>query len=80
MNTMFGQEKKDEITKLTPPITLIFIAKLLRTINGENDNPMYHVPRSFLKETGNVLVLFEEGGANPLRISLNTISTTDVQQ
>lgn len=37
----------------------------------------YHVPRSFLKDSGNVLVLFEEEGGNPLDISLNTVSTTN---
>ncbi|XP_052114199.1 beta-galactosidase 6 isoform X2 [Arachis duranensis] len=44
-----------------------------------NDQPsqtLYHVPRSFLKDSGNVLVLFEEGGGNPLRISLNTVSVS----
>jgi len=36
----------------------------------------YHVPGSFLKDTENVLVLFEEEGGNPLHISLNTVTTT----
>ncbi|KAG6717056.1 hypothetical protein I3842_04G078300 [Carya illinoinensis] len=35
---------------------------------------MYHVPRSFLKTSQNLLILLEEGGGNPLQISLNTIS------
>ncbi|KAF2297306.1 hypothetical protein GH714_021017 [Hevea brasiliensis] len=34
----------------------------------------YHVPRSFLKPTGNLLVLLEEGGGNPLQISVDTAS------
>jgi len=38
------------------------------------------VPRSFLKDTGNVLVLVEEGGGNPLGISLDTVSVIDLQQ
>ncbi|TKY60458.1 Beta-galactosidase 16 [Spatholobus suberectus] len=39
---------------------------------------LYHVPRSFLKDTENVLVLLEEGGGNPLQISLNTVSSTNI--
>ncbi|KAJ1405028.1 Glycoside hydrolase, family 35 [Sesbania bispinosa] len=39
---------------------------------------LYHLPRSFLKDTGNVLVFFEEWGGNPLGISLNTVSTTNL--
>lgn len=38
----------------------------------------YNVPRSFLKQTGNLLVLFEEENANPLGISLDTISIDKV--
>lgn len=38
------------------------------------------MPRSFLKDSGNVLVLLEEGGGNPLGISLDTVSVTDLQQ
>ncbi|XP_047165033.1 beta-galactosidase 6-like [Vigna umbellata] len=38
---------------------------------------LYHVPGSFLKDTENVLVLFEEEGGNPLHISLNTVTTTN---
>lgn len=36
------------------------------------------MPRSFLKDTGNnVLVLFEEMGGNPVHVSLNTVSIAD---
>lgn len=34
----------------------------------------YHIPREFLKPFGNLLVVFEEEGGDPLAISLNTIS------
>ncbi|KAF3953143.1 hypothetical protein CMV_021383 [Castanea mollissima] len=47
----------------------------------EKGNPsqiMYHVPRSFLKPSGNLLVLLEETVGNPLQISLNTVSITNV--
>lgn len=30
----------------------------------------YHIPRSWLKPTGNVLVVFEEFGGDPTKISL----------
>jgi hypothetical protein len=32
----------------------------------------YHVPRSFLKPSGNILVLFEENGGDPTQISFAT--------
>ncbi|KAJ0522453.1 putative beta-galactosidase [Helianthus annuus] len=38
----------------------------------------YNVPRSFLKPTANLLVLFEEEYANPLNISLDTVSIDKV--
>ncbi|XP_057419693.1 beta-galactosidase 6-like isoform X2 [Lotus japonicus] len=50
------------------------------SFHDSKDQPsqtLYHVPRSFLKDSGNVLVLFEEEGGNPLDISLNTVSTTN---
>ncbi|KAK7358785.1 hypothetical protein VNO77_00724 [Canavalia gladiata] len=52
------------------------------SFHDSKDQPsqtLYHVPRSFLKDSGNTLVLFEEGGGNPLDISLNTVSTTNVE-
>lgn len=38
----------------------------------------YHVPRSFLKTFGNLLVLFEEMGGDPLSITVNTISVAHI--
>ena len=38
----------------------------------------YNVPRSFLRPTGNLLVLFDEEFGNPLGISIDTISITKV--
>ncbi|KAK4432904.1 Beta-galactosidase [Sesamum alatum] len=37
---------------------------------GQPSQRWYHVPRSWLKPTGNVLVVFEEWGGDPNRISL----------
>ncbi|RAL42410.1 hypothetical protein DM860_017590 [Cuscuta australis] len=37
---------------------------------GEATQRWYHVPRSFLHPTGNLLVIFEEWGGNPYGISL----------
>lgn len=36
----------------------------------------YHVPRSFLKPTGNLLVIFEEETGNPVGITLDVVSIT----
>lgn len=36
----------------------------------------YNVPRSFLKPTGNLLVIFEEETGNPVGISLDAVSIT----
>ncbi|KAK9266225.1 hypothetical protein L1049_012429 [Liquidambar formosana] len=41
---------------------------------------LYHVPRSFLKTSGNLLILLEEAGGDPLHISLDTISTKDLHE
>lgn len=46
---------------------------------GNPSQSLYHVPRSFLKDGENSLVLLDEGGGNPLDISLNTVSVTDLQ-
>ncbi|GAB4835525.1 hypothetical protein Ancab_000435 [Ancistrocladus abbreviatus] len=43
---------------------------------GNPSQTLYHVPRSFLKTSGNLLVLLEEVGGDPLQISLNMVSTT----
>eukprot|EP01018_Ginkgo_biloba_P015201 Gb_00911 [translate_table: standard] len=40
----------------------------------DSANFRYHVPRSWLRSTGNVLVLFEELGGNPSQITLLTRS------
>ncbi|XP_078440385.1 beta-galactosidase 8 [Wolffia australiana] len=39
---------------------------------GKPSQSLYHVPRSFLRKDGNVMVLFEEIGGDPTRISLAT--------
>ncbi|XP_024986658.1 beta-galactosidase 8 [Cynara cardunculus var. scolymus] len=39
---------------------------------GKPSQTLYHVPRSWLKPSGNVLVLFEEMGGNPTQISFAT--------
>ncbi|XP_013621401.1 PREDICTED: beta-galactosidase 6 [Brassica oleracea var. oleracea] len=41
---------------------------------GHPSQSIYHIPRAFLKPSGNLLVVFEEEGGDPLGISLNTIS------
>ncbi|KAJ1401215.1 Glycoside hydrolase, family 35, partial [Sesbania bispinosa] len=52
---------------------------LFHDSNGKPSQSMYHVPRSFLKDKGmNILVLLEEGGGDPLGISLNFVSVTDL--
>ncbi|KAJ4830522.1 hypothetical protein Tsubulata_041889 [Turnera subulata] len=38
----------------------------------------YNVPRSFLKPTGNLLVLLEEKGGDPLQVSLDTVSVSQM--
>ncbi|KAJ0969499.1 hypothetical protein J5N97_022376 [Dioscorea zingiberensis] len=50
-----------------------------QTPNGHPSQTLYHIPRSFLKPSGNLLVLFEEeGGGDPLNITLETISISSV--
>ncbi|XP_011003960.1 PREDICTED: beta-galactosidase 16-like [Populus euphratica] len=48
-----------------------------RTPNGSAQT-WYNVPRSFLKPAGNLLVLQEEKGGNPLQVSLDTVSISQV--
>ncbi|XLR40120.1 hypothetical protein S83_024780 [Arachis hypogaea] len=43
------------------------------TENGDPSQTWYHIPRSLLKSTGNLLVLFEEETGNPLEITLDTV-------
>lgn len=45
---------------------------------GQPSQRWYHVPRSWLKPTQNLLVLFEELGGDPTKISLVTRSVTSV--
>ncbi|CAG7871522.1 unnamed protein product [Brassica rapa] len=44
------------------------------TPSGHPSQSIYHIPRAFLKPSGNFLVVLEEEGGDPLGISLNTIS------
>ncbi|KAF5935208.1 hypothetical protein HYC85_026337 [Camellia sinensis] len=48
----------------------IFNEKKCRTNCGEASQRWYHVPRSWLKPSGNSLVVFEEWGGDPTGISL----------
>ncbi|XP_057975220.1 beta-galactosidase 16-like [Malania oleifera] len=49
------------------------------TVSGNPSQIWYHIPRSFLKPTGNLLVLLEEeANASPLGISIDTISVPTV--
>ncbi|KAL5704440.1 hypothetical protein ACHQM5_022873 [Ranunculus cassubicifolius] len=41
---------------------------------GTPSQTIYHIPRAFLKPTGNLLVLMEELSGNPLTISVGTVS------
>jgi hypothetical protein len=43
-------------------------------------NIRYHIPRAFLNSSGNLLVLLEESGGDPLHISLDTVSRTGLQE
>ncbi|KAK9199938.1 hypothetical protein WN944_015132 [Citrus x changshan-huyou] len=45
----------------------------LRTPRGEPSQISYNIPRSFLKPTGNLLVLLEEEGGDPLSITLESV-------
>ncbi|KAL8496694.1 hypothetical protein ACS0TY_020394 [Phlomoides rotata] len=45
---------------------------------GKPSQQLYHVPRSWLKPTGNVLVLFEEAGGDPTQLSFATRETQSI--
>ncbi|XP_050284914.1 beta-galactosidase 7-like [Quercus robur] len=45
---------------------------------GNPTQRWYHVPRSFLKNDGNTLILFEEFGGNPLNVSFQTVTVGTV--
>ncbi|KAI6691766.1 hypothetical protein NL676_019476 [Syzygium grande] len=47
-----------------------------RTAKGNPSQTLYHVPRSFLKASGNLLVLLEEVGGDPLHVSLCALSVS----
>ncbi|KAG5528973.1 hypothetical protein RHGRI_029586 [Rhododendron griersonianum] len=49
------------------------------TSKGTPSQTLYHVPRSFLIPSANLLVLFEEVGGDPLHISLDAITISSVQ-
>ncbi|XP_008219605.1 PREDICTED: beta-galactosidase 16 [Prunus mume] len=49
-----------------------------QTPKGKPSQTWYNVPRSFLKPTGNLLVLLEEENGDPLGISLDKVSVTQV--
>ncbi|WOL16069.1 beta-galactosidase 7 isoform X1 [Canna indica] len=44
------------------------------TPSGQPSQSLYHIPRSFLKPTSNLLVLLEEMGGDPRSITVETIS------
>ncbi|KAG2399825.1 Beta-galactosidase 16 [Vigna angularis] len=47
-----------------------------QTPQGTPSQKWYHIPRSLLKSTGNLLVLLEEETGNPLAITLDTVYIT----
>ncbi|KAG0488052.1 hypothetical protein HPP92_006601 [Vanilla planifolia] len=49
-----------------------------KTPRGVPSQSLYHIPLSFLKPSGNLLVLFEEMGGDPSQITLETLSITGV--
>ncbi|KAM2449598.1 hypothetical protein PS1_019684 [Malus domestica] len=51
---------------------------LFQTPEGKPSQTWYHVPRAFLKPTGNLLVLLEEENGHPLKVSLDKISVAQV--
>ncbi|XP_056164391.1 beta-galactosidase 16-like [Syzygium oleosum] len=50
-----------------------------RTASGVPSQTWYHIPRSFLKPKGNLLVILEEESGNPLGITIDTIQATEQQ-
>ncbi|XAR62547.1 Beta-galactosidase [Bertholletia excelsa] len=45
---------------------------------GKPTQIWYHVPRAWLRETNNLLVIFEETGGNPFEISIRSRSTNTI--
>ncbi|OWM91504.1 hypothetical protein CDL15_Pgr017422 [Punica granatum] len=48
--------------------------------SGSPSQILYHVPRSFVEPSGNLLVLLEEDGGDPLGVTLVTVSTDDIKE
>jgi len=53
-----------------PPPTVIAISENITEIFNHNEPLRYHVPRSWLYPTGNLLVVLEEWGGDPTGISM----------
>ncbi|KAL5820147.1 hypothetical protein ACOSQ4_023989 [Xanthoceras sorbifolium] len=51
-----------------------------QTSDGNSSQTLYNVPRSFLKPYGNLLVILEEFKGDPVQISLDTISVTNLHE
>ncbi|KAL4183221.1 hypothetical protein AMTRI_Chr11g97120 [Amborella trichopoda] len=49
------------------------------TPTGESSQTMYHIPRSFLKPFGNLVILFEEMGGDPAHVSLVNVTVKSAQ-
>ncbi|CAA6655989.1 unnamed protein product [Spirodela intermedia] len=45
---------------------------------GKPSQSMYHIPRSFLKPSGNLMVVFEETGGNPEEIAVVTVRRDNI--
>ncbi|EYU18852.1 hypothetical protein ABFS82_04G192500 [Erythranthe guttata] len=45
---------------------------------GKPSQHLYHVPRSWMKPSGNILVVFEEGGGDPTQLSFATRETESI--
>ncbi|XP_048130365.1 beta-galactosidase 16-like isoform X2 [Rhodamnia argentea] len=50
-----------------------------RTASGVPSQTWYHIPQSYLKPKGNLLVILEEESGNPLGITIDTIQATEQQ-
>ncbi|KAL5858052.1 hypothetical protein ACOSQ3_005510 [Xanthoceras sorbifolium] len=51
-----------------------------QTSDGNSSQTLYNVPRSFIKPYGNLLVILEEFKGDPVQISLDTISVTNLHE
>ncbi|KAL6840152.1 hypothetical protein ACP4OV_029962 [Aristida adscensionis] len=50
----------------------------IKTPSGQPSQSLYHIPKYFLKDRNNLLVLMEEMGGDPLQITVNTMSISKV--